>query len=149
MKYDFFLSLLICLHISIFVHIVYIAAYIEGKKYRELKGYRYTRYISIFFAVLIALVIYARPAMSSKVRSETIMLIESGFIFFFLLFVKISITVRIFKRSRNSDYYDISFFGKKVYKLEVVKKSELAVYLVSMPFTLMTGAYFIANIIAL
>jgi len=147
MKYDFFFWLLICLHISMLIHIVYIAAYIEDKKYKLLRGFNFTSVSTILLGLLLLIVILLKPDAAARFEFKTLLVIESGFVFLFLVFVKVSITFRIIKRSKSLEYYDISFFGKKVYRLEIVKKSELAVYILSMPFTLISGAYFIANVL--
>lgn len=147
MKDGFFFWLLILLHISIFAHIIYIVAYIEEKKDKIFKGFVVTTATNFMFGMLTLILLIREPDVAVNIEMKTLMLIESGFMFLFLIFVKTKITIRIFRRSKNSDFYDISFFGKKVYKVDIVKKSELAFYFLSMPFTLLTGAYFIANML--
>ena len=87
------------------------------------------------------------PQIIYKYKLEFILLVESGLVFILLLSVKIRITLRIFLRSRNPEYYDINFFGKKVYKQKIISKGEVAAYILTMPVTLFAGAYFFAKIL--
>lgn len=146
MKDAFFLVLLIFLQISIFIHIQFITAYIIQKKNSSLKGFLVTTITNFIIGMAMLIVMLDDPDVLKRFKVEPMMVVESGLAFFFLLFIKIRITVRVIKRVKNPDFYDISFFGKKVYKLDVVKKSELAIYILSMPFTLVTGAYFLVNV---
>lgn len=148
MKDAFFLALLVFLQISIFVHIQFLVAYISEKKSSSFKGFIVTTFTNFLIGMVMLLVMMQSPDIVRKFRLQPMMVMESGLIFFFLLFIKIRITVRVFRRVKDPDFYDISFFGKKVYRLEVVKKSELAIYILSMPFTLITGAYFFVNLFA-
>jgi hypothetical protein len=75
------------------------------------------------------------------------MWIISGFVLFILLFLKITILVRIYKRAKDPAFYSINFFGKKVYEKGIVRQSEFVTIFLSMPFFLIIGAYFIARLI--
>ncbi len=142
----FFLGLLIFLQAAIFIDIQFIMAYFASRKESGYLKIIATTF-AIFVAGLIVLFFMMRnPDAVTRLGIERLMVPESGLIFFVLIFIKARITYRVVLRSRSPEFYDISFFGKKVYRPEVVKKSEIAIYVVSMPFTLITGAYFIANV---
>jgi len=146
MKDALFLWLLIFLQISIYVNIKFIISYVTRKKEGSMKGLLITGF-TVFLIGLSALIILMNTSdVVRKFKMEKMMVLESGLIFFFLLYVKGRITIDTIKRARSPEFYDISFFGKKVYRPNIVKKSELAIFLLTMPFTLICGAYFIANI---
>jgi hypothetical protein len=146
MKDAFFLGLLILLQISILVSIQFLTSYFGERKKGSFQGVIVTTSFSFLIGIVLLIIMMYAPDIISKFNIQTMMVPESGLIFFFLVFVKTRITIRVLKRVKSPDYYDISFFGKKVYRLNVVKKSELAIFILSMPFTLITGAYFLVNI---
>ena len=111
-----------------------------------MKGLLITGFAIFSIGLLTLIILMNTSDVVKKFKMEKMMVLESGLIFFFLLYIKGRITVRTIKRANDPDFYDISFFGKKVYRPNVVKKSELAIFLLTMPFTLICGAYFIANI---
>ena len=146
MKDAFFLVLLMFFQISIFIHIQFITSYIINKTDGSFKGFLVTTFTNFLIGMAMLIVMMDTPDIVGRFKLEPMMVLESGLIFCFLLFIKIRITARVLKRVKSPDYYDISFFGKKVYRLDVVKKSELAIYILTMPFTLVTGAYFLVNV---
>ncbi len=146
MKDAFFLGLLIFLQISIYVNIKFIIAYATRREKGSMKGLLMTGF-AIFLIGLLSLIILMNTSdVVKKFKMEKMMVLESGLLFFFLLYVKGGIALRTIRRAKSPEFYDISFFGKKVYRPNVVKKSELAIFLLTMPFTLICGAYFIANV---
>lgn len=86
------------------------------------------------------------PQIIYKFKLEFILIVEAGLVFILLLFVKIRITLRIILRSMNPEYYDINFFGKKVYKTKIISKAEVAAYILTMPITIFAGAYFFVKL---
>ncbi len=142
----FFPALLIILQILIFADIRYIRLYITNKNDVYFKKFKITTFIIFCLGLVILATMAHTPEVVTKFKMQTMMVLESGLIFFSLLMVKARITIRVIKRGKSPEYYDISFFGKKVYRPDVVKKSELAIFILSMPFTLITGAYFLANV---
>ncbi len=148
MKDAFFPALLIILQISIFADLRYIRLYITEKNEVYFTKFKVTTSIIFIIGIVTLIIMVHTPEVVTKFQMQTMMVLESGLIFFFLLSVKARITLKVIRRGKSPEYYDISFFGKKVYRPDVVKKSELAIFILSMPFTLITGAYFLANIFA-
>jgi len=142
----FFLGLLIFLQFSIFVSIQFARSYISNRTASSYNRIRIAIIINVLTGLLTLFLMIHNPEVVSKFQIQSMMVLESGLIFFFLVYIKSRIAIRVIKRSKDTNYYDISFFGKKVYKPEVVKKSEVAIFIVTMPFTVITGAYFLANI---
>lgn len=146
MKDLFFLGLLIFLQIFILVNIQLVISYFAGGKKGSLRGVIAAASINFLTGLVLLVIMIFVPDIVSKFQIQSMTVPESGLIFCLLVFIKTRIAVRVFRRSKDPEYYDISFFGKKVYRLNVVKKSELALFILSMPFTLIAGAYFIVNI---
>lgn len=148
MKDTFFLGLLIFLQLLIFINIQFLRLYIANKKAGSFKILFTTTSIIFIIGVILLIVMMLDPDVVAKFQMQRMMVLESGLIFCFLVYIKARITIRVLKRVKDPEYYDISFFGKKVYRLNVVKKSELAIYILSMPVTLIAGAYFLVNVFA-
>ncbi len=148
MKDKFFLGLLIFLQLLIFLNIKFIRSYIANKKEESFRILFITTSVILIIGIAVLAVMMNDPDVVAKFQMQRMMVLESGLLFCFLIYIKTRITIRVFKRVKNPDFYDISFFGKKVYKVEVVKKSELAIYILSMPVTLISGAYFLVNVFA-
>ncbi len=99
--------------------------------------------------VLVSIIAFRNPAVIKNINIGLILWVISGFLNIILISVQVTIVVKIIKRSKDPAYYDLSFFGKKVYKPEIVKKSELAAMFLSMPLFLLVGSYFTARLINL
>ncbi len=141
-----FLWLLIYLQISVFVHILFIVSYISEQSNFSFRGFLFTTFTNFGIGMGALIVMMRDPDVVRRFSVGPVLFIESGVVFCLLIFLKILITVRIIKRMKAPDSYDISFFGKKVYRQDVVKKGELATYFLTLPFTLMSGAYFLVNL---
>jgi len=87
------------------------------------------------------------PSTFTKVNIKFILWIISGFILIFILFIKISTIIKIYKRSKDPECYVINFFGKKVYKNGLVNKQEFLTLFLTIPFFLLVGSYFVARLI--
>jgi len=148
MKDKFFLGLLVFLQLLIFINIKFIRSYIANKKDGSFRIMFITTSVILVIGIAILAVMMNDPVVVAKFQMQRMMVLESGLLFCFLVYIKTRITIRVLNRVKNPDFYDISFFGKKVYRVEVVKKSELAIYILSMPVTLIAGAYFLVNVFA-
>lgn len=146
MRDRLFLGLLVYLQISIFSHILFIASYISEKSDKSFRGFLVTTVTNFIIGMCMLVLMLKDPAIIRRFSLAPMLVVESGLAFVFLMFLKIRIAVRIWRRVKDPDNYDISFFGKKIYKKDVVKKSELATYFLTLPFTLISGAYFLVNI---
>ncbi|HOK93049.1 MAG: hypothetical protein BWY23_00217 [Spirochaetes bacterium ADurb.Bin218] len=141
-----FLWLLIYLQLSLFLHILFIILYIAEKSNSSFRGFLATTFSNFAIGLSILYVLTKEPLVLKRFSFAPFLIIESGLVFSFLILLKVWITLRIWRRMKDPENYDISFFGKKVYKQDVVKKGELAAYFLTLPFTLISGAYFLVNI---
>ncbi len=73
----------------------------------------------------------------------------SGFIAALLFIMKVIIFLNVYRRSRDPAWYHFNYFGKKVYEKGIVKKIELIIIYISMPFFLVFGAYFISGLLSI
>ncbi len=146
MRHSFFLTLIILLQLSIIVHAAFIASYFKTKNTTAFQGFLATIFINFIIVAIIVIMLMQTPDIIYKFKLEFILLVEAGLVFCLLMLVKIRITLRIILRSRNPEYYDLNFFGKKVYKAKIISKEEVAAYILTMPVTIFAGAYFFVKL---
>lgn len=146
MRNSFFLALIILLQLSIFAHAAFIASYSKNKNTTAFKGFLATTFTNFIITAIMIGMLMQTPDIIYKFKLEFILIVEAGLVFVLLLFVKIRITLRIILRSRNPEYYDINFFGKKVYRAKIISKGEVAAYILTMPITIFAGAYFFVKL---
>ena len=142
-------SLLIALSFSFCFQITIIIMYLSNKKDIYYKLFLGTFIINTVLMIIVSVIALSSPVSIRNVNLKLILWIVSGFILIVLLFLKISILVRILKRTKDPRFYSINFFGKKVYEKGVVKQSEFLTVILTMPFFLLIGSYFIARLLNL
>lgn len=140
------LTFIIILQLSLAVHVYYIISYISKKQDKDFKGFLFTSLINIFLGIFLSVFILLFPQELKEINLERILFIESGVIFFGMLFVKTRIAINIYKRTKDPQYFHYSYFGKKVLHPNVVKMPELFTYFLTLPLTLVCGAYFIVKL---
>jgi len=144
---DFFVVfLIIALQISIFAHILFLAGYLNTKNERSFRGFLGTAILNFLTGMILAVYVVVHPDVVRQLQLDLLQVLESGLFFVFLVFLKIKITVRIIRRAKDPANYHFSHFGKKVYNQSIVTKKELGIYFLTMPFTLIIGAYFIVKV---
>ena len=139
--------LLLALAFSFCFQIFSIIQYLSTKSesyYRILLG---TFVINTVLMIVISIFMFKRPANFYNLDIKPLMWVVSGFILCFLLFLKITIFIRIYKRSKDPAFYTLNYFGKKVYEKGIVRQSEFVTVILSMPFFLLIGSYFVAKLI--
>lgn len=99
--------------------------------------------------IIISIIAMRDPAAVRKINLSLILWVISGFINIILVSVKIAIIRKILIRSKDPQYYDLNFFGKKVYRPDIIQKSELAAMFLTMPLFLVLGSYFVARLVNL
>ena len=139
--------ILISLAFSFCLQLLVIIQYLSTKAESYYRIFLGTFVINTILMVVTSIFMFRTPMHFYKLDLRLIMWIISGFVLFILLFLKITILVRIYKRAKDPAFYSINFFGKKVYEKGIVKQSEFVTIFLSMPFFLIIGAYFIARLI--
>jgi len=139
--------LLISLAFSFCLQLLVIVQYLSTKAenyYRILLG---TFVINTVLMIVTSVFMFKTPVYFYNLDLKLFLWIVSGFILFILLFLKITIFMRVYKRSKDPAYYTLNYFGKKVYAKNILKQSEFVSILLSMPFFLIIGSYFVARLI--
>ncbi len=148
MKEILFLSLIFLLELSIAIHIRYMVGYVSSKSNSHFRGFIVTTFTNIVCAMVMTVIVFNNPGVIGRLNIDLFFILEGGFVFIVLLLIKIRIGIQIIRRTRDPEYYHLNYFGKKIYEGPVVKKGELAFYFLSMPFTLIAGAFFVTKLIS-
>ncbi len=141
--------ILLTLCFSFSVQILVIILYLLNKSSRYYRLFLGTFLSNTILMILLSIFAMRDPAAVRQINISLIFWVVSGFINIILVTVKISIIRTILKRRNDPAYYDLNFFGKKVYRPDIVKKSELAAIFLTMPLFLVLGSYFAARLINL
>jgi len=141
--------LLITLAFAFCFQFLLIILYLSNKSESYFKSLLGTFIINTTLMILISIVAMGKPEDVYSINLKFITWVVSGIICFFVLILKISISIRIYKRTKDPDFYDINFFGKKVYRPGLVKPKEFLALIASVPIFLLIGSYFVARLINL
>jgi len=140
------LFFIIILEISFIIHVYFLVAFITRKEDRAFRGFLYTTITNISLGIFLAVFIMINPREVGAIKLERLLFIESGLIFFLMLFIKFRVGVRIYRRTRDPAHFHYSYFGKKVIHASAVTSRELMTYFLTLPLTLVCGAYFIVKL---
>jgi len=141
------LYLFILLQISIFVHIFFIAGYVSNKSSKNLKGFLVTFVSNMIILMSLMILVFKHPYLIRSFNLDFLLTLEAGLFFAFSIYTKIHITKNILKRRKDPANWHYSFLGKKVYEKNLVTMKELGLYFITLPFTLLIGAYFVVKLI--
>ncbi len=147
MKFIILIALVMSIQTSLLVHIHSMIGYISTKNMKFFKRFMVTSVSNTLVGITLAIFVVLDREIVKLIRMDMILVLESGLIFFYMLFIKITIVTRILRRMRNPENYHLSYFGKKVYEKRVVDPREIMTFFVSLPFTLFAGAYFVVRLI--
>jgi hypothetical protein len=139
-------SLLIALSFSFCFQIAIIILYLSSKKDLYYKTFLGTFIINTILMVITSAVALTSPLSIQRINVKFILWIISGLIMIVLLFLQVTILFRIYRRSKDPDFFDFNFFGKKVFRKGVMKQSEFLTFILTIPFFLMVGSYFVARL---
>ena len=140
------LFFIVILQISFIAHVYFLVNFISKKASRDFKGFLFTSITNIFMGIFVGVLILINPNEVRELNLERMLFIESGLIFFLMIYVKIRISMRIYRRSQDPAHYHISYFGKKVIHGSAVTSKDLITYFLTLPLTLICGAYFIVKL---
>ncbi len=140
------LFFIIVLEMSFLVHIFFIVRYISSKNDKDFRGFLVTSVTNIFMAVFLVVFIILFPQQLKEINFDRFLFLESGVIFFMMLYIKAKISIKIYKKYQDPANYHYSHFGKKVVHLSAVSGADVMVYFITLPFTLICGAYFVVKL---
>lgn len=146
MKQIIFIALAISLQTSVVIHLYSLIAYLLKKKLQHFRYFMITAVINIFMSIGIAIIVIIDQKVTSGFNLDLIFLLESGMLFIYMVAIKVRVTMSIILRLRDPENYHFSHFGKKIYHTTIVNFQELMTYFLTLPFTMMAGAYFIVKI---
>ena len=138
---------LIALFVSISIHILVLVLYLLKKTNLYIILFLATAFSNIFIGMILSVLAFRKPELVRNINMQLFVWHISGYVSVFMLGIKVSILCKILKRRANPDMYHVNYFGKKVFNEKFVKKSELNAILLSMPFFLFSGAYFVVKLI--
>lgn len=140
------LVFILILQVSFIIHIYYMVSYISRKEEKDFTGFIVTAVTNVFLGIFVALFILVNPAELREINLDRILFIESGVIFFAMLYIKWKVASRIYRLSQDPNHYHYSYFGKKVLEKGVVTNKDLFLFFLTIPLTLICGAYFVVRI---
>ena len=143
----FIFILLITLSFSFCLQILVIIQYLSTKSESYYRTFLGTFIINTILMVITSIAIFKDASSLLAVDIKFILWIVSGFVLIFILFIKISTIMKVYRRTKDPQFYSINFFGKKVYEKGIIKPYEFLTLILTMPFFLMVGSYFIARLI--
>ncbi|HOW82251.1 MAG TPA: hypothetical protein PK573_06815 [Spirochaetota bacterium] len=142
-------ALLLLLLMSFSIHILILIFYLLSKTRALFIWFLATAFSNFIIGMILTVVAIRNPERIRTMNLEFISWVLSGFISLFMLSIKIYLATRIYRRRRDPSSYHYSYFGKKVYNVATVKNYEVAIFILSMPFFLICGAYFLAKLRAM
>lgn len=142
-------SLLIALSFSFCFQIAVIILYLSSKRDLYYKTFLGTFIINTILMVITSTIALTSPSSIQKINVKFVLWVISGLITLVLLFLQVTILVRVYIRSKDPDFFDINFFGKKVFRKGIIKQSEFLTFILTIPFFLMVGSYFVARFVNL
>lgn len=148
MKFMFLIGLLVALQVSLAIHIQSLVGYIWKKTMVFFRGFMITAITNSLTGITLAIYVLTDREVLRGLDLDKILVLETGVLFVYMLGQKVRVTIQIIRRLRNPENYHVSHFGKKVYHGSIVEGKELAIYFLTMPFTLIAGAYFFAKVFA-
>jgi hypothetical protein len=135
------------LAVSVSIHVYFLVRYVRSHDEWYLWGYINTTVINVFLAGVSILIIVFKPEKIRTLDTALMMWLMSGALMTLVLIFQISIVTRILQRAKLPEYYHYNFFGKKILDPKVVKPMEVALFIASIPFFVVSGAYFAARFI--
>ena len=138
---------LLVLIISVFFHIAFIILYLIQKKKSWFYLFLITAITNIIPAIILIIIVFNNPNVINSIKIAHLFWLFSGFLMVFFLGLKVSIFINIYKKSKNEENYHLNYFGKKVYNEKLVTKLEYNFLMLSIPFFVLSGAYFIVRLI--
>ncbi len=143
----YILSLIFLFFLSILIHFYFGFVYVTSRKKKYLALYIGTASINVLIAGTLIFISLMYPHLIRAIDPKLLFWVLSGMILIFTLVIQLSILRKIYLRSKEPENFHYNFFGKKVLHPSVVKPSYLLAFLMTMPFLLLAGPYFVARII--
>ncbi len=140
------LFFIIVLEISFVIHIYFLVNFLSKRQDRDFRGFFITTITNIFMGIFIAIFTIIFPAQIREINVDRLLFVESGVVFVIMIYVKGRITMAIYRRAKDPNNYHFNVFGKKVLHGSVATMKDVMFYFLTLPFTLICGAYFVTKL---
>lgn len=140
------LFFIIVLQLSFGIHVAYLIAFLSKKDEKFFKGFLVTAITNIFIGGFLAVFVLISPREMKVINLDRLLFLESGVVFIAMLAVKARISIGIYRKTQDPAHYHMSYFGKKVIHSSAVSPRDLFGYFLTLPLTLICGAYFVAKL---
>jgi hypothetical protein len=139
--------LLIVLLVSFSLHISYLLKYIRSRDNAFLWKFINTTVINVCVSGACIVIMIFMPEKIRRIDPSILSWAMSGVLMGLMMLFQSSVFIKVYRRAQMPENYHYNFFGKKILNPAVVKPIEVALFIVSIPFLLVSGAYFTAKII--
>ena len=139
--------LFILFAISVTVHIYTLIMFLMTKKSKHVVGFVATAIVNIAIAIVFVVIVLKNPSLI-RGNIDFFVWVFSGFMALALFLLKVKIFITIYRRTKDENYYRLNYFGKKILKTGIISNKEYMTLMLSMPFFLLSGAYFIAKLVS-
>ena len=139
----------IILEIILVVSLYLLSQYFLNKKQIYRKLFKFIIYFVVIYAIFIYYQLYANQSLMDKFDLKLSIWFLCGFIMACAIYIKIKIIRTIFMRRKNSEFVRYNVLGGKVVNQSYVSQEEFKLFLLTIPFFLLPGSYFVARIINL
>ena len=135
--------------VSFTAHILIVVFYVINKSKKLFYAFMGTAFSNTSVGLVISIYALNEPDKIRTIDLKLVIWILAGFVMFIMLVLKITFFRRIYLRTQDPQHFHYNYFGKKVLNKGIVKNYEYLTLLLSMPFFLILGAYFVARLINL
>ena len=122
---------------SFILHLLALIIFVLSKSKRFFNIFIATTLSNIMIGVALSVMALMKPELIRAIDLRMILWVISGFITILILTLKIFIFRRIYKRTKDPNFYHFNYFGKKVYEKGIVKQFEFLTLILSIPFFLL------------
>jgi len=140
------IALLIFFQISLIAHIYFLVYYFLSKKYKLFKWIITTAISNSLYACGISLLVIFNLGMHENLDFDFLLWLQSGIIMIIMICIKSFLLWNIYLRYKHSENYRYNYFGKKILHSTVNNSNEIYIFLITSPFFLFGGAYFLARL---
>ncbi|HNR89862.1 MAG TPA: hypothetical protein PKM65_16110 [Spirochaetota bacterium] len=138
---------IVVLLLSFGFHLFFLMQYVVTKDTRQLRRFVNTAISNIVIAGGVTILVLFRPDLIRSIDVDMLLWMITGAIMVMMVTIKVTIVRNIMQRAKDPAFFHYNYFGKKILDPGVVKPGEVMVFMLTMPFFLLAGAYFVARIV--
>jgi hypothetical protein len=127
---------------SISLHGASLIFYFLNNSKKSFTIYLGTLIVNLVTMIILFINIFKNPLQIAKINFLLYIWLLCGFTAGTLFFIQIKILMNYLERRNDKNMYHLNYFSKRVYHGEVITKKEFLVFMISVPFFLLSGAFF-------